>query len=127
MELFDVRFGKFAVVLLDNVVYGTEMIGGFDDVVYINRFIRHSDRVGFPSIGKFDSDIISTKVVFLADIGKKYYHILHLPLCNYNFKLLGLIFQPFTTNVGSDGISLAAVSMMTVLLSPGKSEKKLSV
>ena len=67
------------------------------------------------------------RLVFLADIGKKYYHILHLPLWNYNLKLLGLIFQPFTTNVGSDGISLAAVSMMTVLLSPGKSEKKLSV
>ena len=65
MELFDVRFGKFAVVLLDNVVYGAEMVGGFDDVVYINRFIRHSDRVGFPSIGKFDSDIISTTVVLL--------------------------------------------------------------
>lgn len=86
MELFDVRFGKFAVVLLDNVVYGTEMIGGFDDVVYINRFIRHSDRVGFPSIGKFDSDIISTKVVFLADIGKKYYHILHLPMQELQFE-----------------------------------------
>lgn len=67
------------------------------------------------------------KIVFLADIGKKHYLILHLPLWYYNLKLLDWIFQPFTTNVGSDGISSVAVSMMTVLLSPGKSEKKLSV
>ena len=61
-----------------------EMVGGFDDVVYINRFIRHSDRVGFKDIACLvvcqPAAFYVVGVISEIDLYAMVYPPLHLPV-----------------------------------------------